>query len=105
MPKDTREPQSYGSNADWVTGQTGQDVQDPKAPPPAEHREFYDSRRESETSAPDQGGKLSGVDRDAGSGPHTAPDAANDETTPVQKVTAKDGGAKRDSYFKKRDYE
>jgi hypothetical protein len=100
MPKDTREPQSYGSQGDWVTGKTGQAVQNPKGTPPAEHREFYDSRRESESSAPDQGGQLSGVDRDT-----NADAAATGETTPVQKVTAKDSGAKRDSYFKKRDYE
>lgn len=30
---------------------------------------------------------------------------ASGESTPVQKVTARDGGAKRDSFFKKRDYE
>lgn len=31
--------------------------------------------------------------------------SAEDETTPVQKVTDLEGGAKRDGYFKKRDYE
>lgn len=30
MPKDTKEPQSYGSGPDWVTGKTGQKVTDEK---------------------------------------------------------------------------
>ncbi|HKR62677.1 MAG TPA: hypothetical protein VJZ00_03005 [Thermoanaerobaculia bacterium] len=57
MPNDTREPASYGSGSDWVTGKTGQQPNDPKSTPPAEHRDFYEPRRDSETSAPDQGGK------------------------------------------------
>lgn len=104
MPGDTKEPQSYGSGKDWVTGKTGQEVNDPASTPPAEHRDFYDSSRESET-VPDQGGRTSDVQlaesaqNDAPAGNATG---ANDSAS---RVTAKDGGAKRDSYFKKRDYE
>ena len=63
MPKDTREPQSYGSGSDWVTGRTGQEVNDQKSTPAPEHREFYDDRRESETSQEHQGGKVSDVQK------------------------------------------
>jgi hypothetical protein len=56
-----REPQSYGSEKDWQTGRTGQQVHDQKSGPAPEHREFYDAERESESSAPDQGGKVSPV--------------------------------------------
>jgi hypothetical protein len=104
MPKDTREPQSYGSDQDWVTGKTGQDVNDngqASAPPP-EHREFYDERRESEASAPEQGGLTSDVQlaENVERTGHT-----DDEQTPLNGVTTSHGGAKRGSYFRKRDYE
>jgi len=106
MPGDKKEPQSYGSNGDWVSGKTGQDVNDQKSAPPAEHRDFYDGRRESDTSASDQGGKTSPVqlaeNGQAGAG---TPPGAEDETSPVAQVTTQDGGAKRDSYFRQRDYE
>lgn len=102
MPKESKEPQSYGSGRDWVTGRTGEHVNDPKAEPPPEHRDFYDDRRESESSTAAQGGIASEI--------HTADDAdpnpgdSGDES-PISKVTAQSGGAKRDSFFKKRDYE
>ena len=59
MPQDKKEPQSYGSGTDWVSGKTGQDVHDQKSAPTAEHRDFYDGRRESETSDEHQGGHTS----------------------------------------------
>ena len=103
MPRDTKEPQSYGSASDWVTGRTGQRVQDQKGEPAPEHREFYDERRESEQSEEHQGGRTSDVqlaeNRQLSGGPLT------DESTPIRKVTSAEGGAKRDSYFRKRDYE
>lgn len=103
MPKDTREPQSYGSGADWVSGRTGQEVNDQKGEPAPEHREFYDDRRESETTGEHQGGKTSAVQlaenvQPAGGGGEVAHD-------PVSKVTAAEGGSKRGGFFKKRDYE
>lgn len=108
MPSDGNEPQSYGSGEDWVTGETGEEINPPKSTPSPEHREFYDPRRESETSAPHQGGNMSGVQLDECShlddncehvdGP------GDGENQPVSKVTSKHGGAKHDSYFRKRDY-
>ncbi len=46
MPGDTKEPQSYGSEGDWVSGKTGQRTNSPKATPPAEQSDFYDGRQE-----------------------------------------------------------
>lgn len=100
MPRDTKEPQSYGSGSDWVTGKTGQEVNDQASAPPAEHRDFYDSSREAQT-VPDQGGRTSDFQLADSDEPAGQPQGADN---PPSKVTAAEGGAKRDSYFKKRDY-
>lgn len=102
MPDDKREPQSYGSGADWVTGRTGQQVENPKGTPPPEHADFYENRRDGEESAPDQGGKTSDVQA-----ADTAPahHAAEGDRESGGNVTGKGTGAKRDSFFRKRDYE
>lgn len=97
-----RVPQSYGSNEDWVAGRTGEKVNDPKATPPPEHAGFYDESRESETNAPDQGGKTSDVVLAENVEPTGRASGAKD---PATKVTAQEGGAKRDSFFRRRDYE
>jgi len=102
MARDTREPQSYGSGEDWVAGRTGQRVNDPKATPSPEHVDSYDERRESDTSDEDRGGQISQFQRADGAEPA---DYVSDPSTPVPKVTTRDGGAKRDSFFRKRDYE
>jgi hypothetical protein len=102
MPRDTKEPQSYGSQEDWVTGKTGEQVNEQKSTPAPEHREFYDDRRESETTHEHQGGKTSPqqlAENAQASGP------SSDATAPLKKVTTQSGGSKRDSYFRKRDYE
>jgi hypothetical protein len=105
MPGDKKEPQSYGSTSDWVTGKTGQAVNDQKSAPPAEHRDFYDERREAETSASDQGGKTSPLQLAENAQLAESSTGAEGESSPVTKVTTQDGGAKRDSYFRQRDYE
>lgn len=102
MPNDKKEPQSYGSQADWVTGRTGQEVQPQPSAPPADQAEFYDSRRDSEGSAPEQGGRTSEVQSAETSHPASRVD---DGDGPIPRVTSEDSGAKRDSYFRKRDYE
>lgn len=102
MPKDMKEPQSYGSEKDWVTGNTGEKVNDQKSRPTAEHREFYDDKREEESSSSYQGGKTSPIqlaDSAQREGDARPADSA------VPKVTKEEGGAKRDSFFRKRDYE
>lgn len=102
MPRDTKEPQSYGSGSDWVAGRTGQEVNDQKSTPVPEHREFYDEHRSTETSHADQGGRISDVQLAESADPAAAPTG---EDSPVTKVTTQASGAKRDSFFKKRDYE
>lgn len=102
MPRDTKEPQSYGSGSDWVTGRTGEQVNDPKAEPAPEHRDFYDDRRESETTGAAQGGLTSDVQLAEN---EELAGGTSGEDSFVPKVTTQSGGAKRDSFFKKRDYE
>ncbi|MFZ2490408.1 MAG: hypothetical protein WA208_02895 [Thermoanaerobaculia bacterium] len=102
MPGKTKEPQSYGSQRDWVTGRTGEQPNDPKSAPTEEHRDFYADERESEWNAPYQGGRVSKASLDdtgrwAGSSGRTRESGGA--------VTTDEGGAKRNSYFKKRDYE
>lgn len=83
------EPQSYGSQDDWTSGKTGENVNNPKserAPVPIEA----------------DGGRISPVQlADTESAP-VVQHGTDDE--PVQRVTAEPGGAKRDSFFKERDY-
>lgn len=102
MPKDAREPQSYGSDADWVTGKTGEQVNEQASSPPPEHRDFYDDRRESETSGPTQGGMTSDFQLAESQQPEGHSD---DPVSPISGVTTAAGGSKRGSYFRKRDYE
>jgi hypothetical protein len=101
MPKDQREPQSYGSGADWVTGRTGQEVNEQKGTPAPEHREFYDERRDDETQEA-QGGLTSDVQLADNAQPQGE---GQGEHEPVTRVTSAEGGSKRGGYFKKRDYE
>lgn len=102
MPQDTKEPQSYGSGSDWVTGKTGQKVNDQKAEPAPEHRDFYDEQRTAGTSHEDQGGKTSDVQLAESDTPQGG---GTGGSNPVTGVTSSEGGSKRDSFFKKRDYE
>ena len=83
------EPQSYGSQDDWTSGKTGQSVNNPKS-----EREAVDVEAD--------GGNVSPVQlADTESAP-VIQHGADDE--PVQRVTSLATGAKRDSYFKDRDY-
>lgn len=83
------EPQSYGSQDDWTSGKTGQSVNNPKS-----EREAVDVEAD--------GGNVSPVQlADTESAP-VIQHGADDE--PVQRVSSRATGAKRDSYFKDRDY-
>lgn len=90
------EPQSYGSQGEWVTGKTGQNVNPPK------NDATYDNRRESETSAPHQGGDIS-EEQFADNVPAAA-SAVDDEANANKRVSGQETGAKRSSFFKDRDY-
>lgn len=102
MPGKTKEPQSYGSQNDWVTGRTGEQPTDPSAPPAEEHRDFYAEEREGEGNEPHQGGRMSPVTMSENQQRTGRSEGAS---TPTQAVTARIGGAKRNSFFKRRDYE
>jgi hypothetical protein len=108
MPSDGNEPQSYGSGEDWVTGDTGEEVNQQKSSPPPEHQEFYKSRHDSDTSAPHQGGHTSDVQlaecEAQGGCDHPDAEGVERKNQPITKVTSKEGGAKHDSFFRKRDY-
>ncbi|HUP46117.1 MAG TPA: hypothetical protein VM779_11460 [Thermoanaerobaculia bacterium] len=54
-----KEPQSYGSQKDWVEGDVGGTVNRQKGKPDPQHGDFYESRRDAEESGPDQGGHVS----------------------------------------------
>jgi hypothetical protein len=103
MPRDAREPQSYGSEKDWVTGRTGSKVNDPEANPPASQEDFYENERETHGSAPHQGGDTSPLQIAESRQP--AGGATESDEQPVSRVTDHDAGAKRESFFRKRDYE
>jgi len=94
MDNDKKEPQSYGSGEEWVTGDTGQTVNRLKGPPNSQHSDFYASRHDQQPGTT----PAEAVEREQPEGPATG---AHD---PVQKVTDKEGGAKRHSFFKDRDY-
>ena len=89
---DKKEPQSYGSQGDWVTGHTGQK-------PNPERPGAFEEDRESETSAPHQGGDTSPVQ----SGEHAMPSGPPADSG--HNVSVSESGAKRGGYFKERDYE
>ena len=84
------EPQSYGSGKDWLTGNTGQDVNRQAGRPTSQHGEVEN-----------QGGQISDeqlADNVQAQGP------AVPEDQPITKVTDQTGGAKRGGFFKDRDY-
>jgi hypothetical protein len=83
------EPQSYGSQNDWLTGETGQDVNRLKGNPNSQRSDFY-------VNAPSQ---AEDFERD-----RPARAEENDDEEPALKVNSNPGAAKRDSYFKKRDH-
>lgn len=104
MPKNENEPQSYGSQGEWLTGKTGQKVNETKGHPTSQHGDFYESRIEGEASPGDQGGKVSdrqlAENSQASGGRQT-----DDDAQPISRVTTTPSGAKRDSSFKRRDYD
>lgn len=49
---DPKEPQSYGSQADWVTGDVGQEVNRLKGHPNSQLGDFGDSEKREENEQP-----------------------------------------------------
>ncbi len=100
-----KEPQSYGSQKDWVTGNVGETVNHQKGNPNSQHGDFYESRHDSEASNShdDQGGKVS--DRQLAENAELSGRGREADQQPVGKVTDQATGAKRGGFFKDRDYE
>ena len=85
-----KEPQSYGGHDDWVTGRTEQTVN-------RQSDASYDGGGD-DTSPPHQGGDTSPVQTRE----HAMPGGPPTDT--AGKVSVEEGGAKRDGFFKSRDY-
>ncbi|HLJ75458.1 MAG TPA: hypothetical protein VKU62_12780 [Thermoanaerobaculia bacterium] len=98
MAEEKNEPQSYGSQSEWVRGDVGEEVNRLKGNPNSQRSEFYESRREEEQADSVSPEQLADSDQPSSH-------ADEDDTLPVQKVEAEESGAKRDGYFKRRDYE
>ena len=90
-----KEPQSYGSEKDWVEGEVGEEVNRLKGNPNSQRADFF-AEREAQGGVPSPEQIAESIEPVC---------STADEQTPVQKVTDRPGGAKTDSYFKKRDYE
>jgi len=96
MAKD--EPQSYGSQAEWNSGDVGQTVNRQKSEPTPQNAEFYESRHDHD--------EIPGTTSPLQIAESVEPiGATTGDDKPVQKVTGQPTGAKRGGYFKKRDYE
>ena len=93
MAEKKNEPQSYGSQSEWVRGDVGQDVNRLEGNLNSQKSDFYESRESESGVSPEQ---IAGNQQPSG--------VSLDEGEPVQKVTDAESGAKRDGYFKKRDY-
>jgi hypothetical protein len=92
------EPQSYGSQSGWTSGETGQSVNRQKSTPPPEQPDFYESKQNEET----QGGSVSPVQFADTEGASVIQHGADD--VPSRRVTGTRTGAKREGFFKDRDY-
>lgn len=87
---ESKEPQSYGSQGEWLTGKTEQKIQGLKGGFPNKHQD---------ESAPHQGGDVSPVQANE----HAMPSGPPTDT--VRKMSVDESGAKRGGYFKERDYD
>lgn len=101
MADKKNEPQSYGSQQDWLTGKTGQKVNPPSSEISAQHDEFYHPEQNNPQSGPHEGGDVSPVQRAENA---EGAEEGEEASVPAQKGTDGEGGAKRGSYFKDRDY-
>ncbi len=94
MPK---EPQSYGSEGDWTSGDVGQEVnrQDSRA---------GENVRQQEHSDPHQGGETPEHQKADDSMVLESCDVFDTGDEGAKKVTDLPGGARRNGFFKDRDY-
>jgi hypothetical protein len=97
-----KEPQSYGADKGWVSGQTGGTVDNLPQKSEGGDDAFYNPRRDNETSADFQGGRIS---------PQQIADnaASSHGSASVPQTGSPDheggsSGAQRGSFFRSRDY-
>jgi hypothetical protein len=98
------EPQSYGSQGEWVSGRTGGTVDGRSQKESAPDASIYDSRHTSDRSPGAQGGEISPVDLARNARPRPGAGFIDEEDLTPRKVTSHPSGAKHDSYFRERDY-
>jgi hypothetical protein len=104
MATNKNEPQSYGSQGEWVSGRTGGTVDGRSQKADAPDASIYDSRHTSERSPGAQGGEISPVDLARNVQPSGRAQLIDEEDTTPRKVTSHPSGSKHDSYFRERDY-
>lgn len=96
-----REPQSYGSERDWVTGRTDQTVSETQPAGPMPDGPFYESRHDAKRT---DGGSVGEFQLQDGTDPMPPNARAEDvESSTSWKVTESASG--RHSYWRERDYE
>ncbi len=102
MPRDEKEPHGYGSQGDWVSGSNSENVTGSGSRTDVQHDDFYAPRRESEVSSPLGGGSQpEWTDHVDVLQPVSTVAEVED---PARKVSAEKGGAKREGFFRSRDY-
>ena len=92
-----REPQSYGSESDWLTGKTGQTVDDTPGRAARHDEEFYENRHEPEGETPAAAAETDEQENRA----HPDTEAADGD---AERTKAGEELGGRESYFKDRDY-
>lgn len=96
-----REPQSYGSERDWVTGRTDQTVSETQPAGPMPDVPFYESRHDSEQS---EGGSVGAFQLQDGTDP-MPPNARAEDVEPSTSWKVTESASGRHSYWRERDYE
>jgi hypothetical protein len=102
MPQ-SKEPQSYGSGPDWVTGRTGQTVEDTPHRTSRHDEEFYEDRHLDDRSPGARGGLPNEVQRSEGVD-FPQPDRSETPTEGTGTTKVSDNSDQRTSWFRERDY-
>lgn len=92
-----REPQSYGSESDWLTGRTGQTVDETPERVSRHDEDFYESRSDEEN--PTHATQQPPADHRE----QARPESAKPTSESISRVSESVEG--HDSYFRERDYE
>jgi hypothetical protein len=99
-PSRTDEPQSYGSDRDWLEGTTAQTVENTPSRTSRHDEPFYDSSHDAHDASAAQGPADPGTREGTGRG---ARGAVGPESLGGKKVA--ESNATRQSYFRNRDYD